>query len=198
MNMPTLMKHNLAFLVQRLQALTIALLIFVALPFVARAAITSDTPGPNLVISSTTETRITLAWNKNPDATGYEFKKVHPTAGYAFNLGNTIGTVITGVKPATKYGYVVRAVQGNAKSQFSAVAYGYTKPVRPAGFYYSFSGTTMTVGWDPVATGGTKDDPVDLSYQVQLGNRPWVNVTGTSRSFENLTLGTRYALCEMN
>ena len=192
MNMPTLMKHNLAFLVQRLQALTIALLIFVALPFVARAAITSDTPGPNLVISSTTETRITLAWNKNPDATGYEFKKVHPTAGYAFNLGNTIGTVITGVKPATKYGYVVRAVQGNAKSQFSAVAYGYTKPVRPAGFYYSFSGTTMTVGWDPVATGGTKDDPVDLSYQVQLGNRPWVNVTGTSRSFENLTLGTRY------
>ena len=192
MNIPMLMRHNLASLVQRFQALTIALLIFVALPFVARATITSDTPGPNLVVSSTTETRITLAWNKNPDATGYEFKKTYPTAGYAIRIGNAIGTVITGVKPATKYGYVVRALQGNAKSQFSAVAYGYTKPERPTGFYYSFSGTTMTVGWNPVATGGTTDDPVDLSYQVQLGRRPWVNVTGTSRSFENLTLGTSY------
>ncbi len=192
MNIAMRMRHNLASLVQRLQALTIALLIFVALPFVARAAITSDTPGPNLVISSTTETRITLAWNKNPDATGYEFKKVYPAEGYAINIGNTIGTVVTGAKPATKHGYVVRAVRGNAKSQFSAVAYGYTKPVRPSGFYYSFSGTTMTVGWNPVATGGTKDDPIDLSYQVQLDKRPWVSVTGTSRSFDNLTLGTTY------
>ena len=194
MNIAMRMRHNLASLVQRLQALTIALLIFVALPFVARAAITSDTPGPNLVISSTTETRITLAWNKNPDATGYEFKKVYPAEGYAINIGNTIGTVVTGAKPATKHGYVVRAVRGNAKSQFSAVAYGYTKPVRPSGFYYSFSGTTMTVGWNPVATGGTKDDPIDLSYQVQLDKRPWVSVTGTSRSFDNLTLGTTYSV----
>ncbi len=172
------------------------LLILFALSPAAQAQITSNTNGPNASVSSSTTTSITIFWQALDGATGYEYEQVIPRQTEPVQIigGNVTSVIVSGLDPTSYYGFRVRAVQDNVKSQYGSTAFGYTKPIPPGNLCYTFSGTTLEASWD-ADTGRAGTQRVVPRYAIRIDNGNWTDVgTNTSHSFPGLTLGTTYTI----
>ena len=183
-----------------------ALLLILALPAGAQEPpehtptpppVSGNTPGPRATFVSSTTTEMTISWPVVANADGYQVRMTHPEFGEWTPItgGSTRSHTITGLKPASNYGFSVRATQGAARSTEGLRAVGFTKPNTPTNLRYTFEGTTLKVYWNRVAAGGSGFTRYVPIYEVRVAGGDWVDVGDkTSHDFADQTLSSNIAV----
>ena len=161
--------------------------------------------GPAAVASLTTttvsQTALRLDWAVNPSQanpqTGFEVYEGTKTGG-PYNLVALLGAsatfdTVTGLEPANKYYFVVRAVNANAGSPASNEASGTTSsdtqpPTAPSNLMVTgTTRSTVSLSWT-----ASTDNVGVTSYDVYVNGLKTYSTTGTSFVVDNLSYGKTY------
>ena len=134
---------------------------------------------------------VAVKWNAVADAKSYRVYKVEN--GKIAYLGETASTTYTAadLTNGTKYGFLVRAFNGNYGSAYANSDIKYATPfstLAKPNFTVTAGNKSVTVKWSAVS--GATSYRV---YKVENGKIAYLNeVTGTSYTASNLTNGTKY------
>ena len=145
-------------------------------------------------VKSLTSTNVTLQWNKNANASGYEIEQYK--GGKWVNVAKitsnaTTSYTVKGLAAGTAgYKFRMRAVKNGAYSDYTSVLTVNTNPYGVGGFKCSSkSSTSVTLKWNKGTTAS--------GYQLQqYKNGKWVTIytgtkaTDTSYTVKNLKAGT--------
>ena len=145
-------------------------------------------------VKSLTSTNVTLQWNKNTSASGYEIEQYK--SGKWVNVAKITGNATTsytvkGLAAGTAgYKFRMRAVRDGAYSDYTSVLTVNTNPYGVGGFKCSTkSSTSVTLKWNKGTTAS--------GYQLQqYKDGKWVTIytgtkaTDTSYTVKNLKAGT--------
>ena len=145
-------------------------------------------------VKSLTSTNVTLQWNKNTSASGYEIEQYK--GGKWVNVAKITGNATTsytvkGLAAGTAgYKFRMRAVKDGAYSDYTSVLTVNTNPYGVGGFKCSSkTSTSVTLKWNKGTTAS--------GYQLQqYKNGKWVTIytgtkaTDTSYTVKNLKAGT--------
>ena len=145
-------------------------------------------------VKSLTSTNVTLQWNKNANASGYEIEQYK--GGKWVNVAKITGNATTsytvkGLAAGTAgYKFRMRAVKNGAYSDYTSVLTVNTNPYGVGGFKCSSkSSTSVTLKWNKGTTAS--------GYQLQqYKNGKWVTIytgtkaTNTSYTVKGLKAGT--------
>ena len=148
----------------------------------------------NFKVKSLTSTNVTLQWNKNTSASGYEIEQYK--GGKWVNVAKITGNATTsytvkGLAAGTAgYKFRMRAVKNGAYSDYTSVLTVNTNPYGVGGFKCSSkSSTSVTLKWNKGTTAS--------GYQLQqYKNGKWVTIytatkaTNTSYTVKGLKAGT--------
>ena len=148
----------------------------------------------NFKVKSLTSTNVTLQWNKNTSASGYEIEQYK--GGKWVNVAKITGNATTsytvkGLAAGTAgYKFRMRAVKDGAYSDYTSVLTVNTNPYGVGGFKCSSkTSTSVTLKWNKGTTAS--------GYQLQqYKNGKWVTIytgtkaTDTSYTVKNLKAGT--------
>ncbi len=151
---------------------------------------------PQPTFSGNSTTGFTLEWPAVAGATGYEYQQTIPTTGTLVSLGASQTSVtFSGLKPATGYGYIVRAIAGTRQSKFSLTALTYTNPLPPSNPRSTcVAGTIVHLAWDASPRSTVRSAP-PIQYEVQVDNHPWEGRgSSTKRVITQLSVNTAYTI----
>ena len=146
-------------------------------------------------VSSTTNS-ISMAWDAFSGANNYEIVQTIPRLRDPVNVGNATTGTISGLQPATQYGFLVNARANNARIGGSLTIIGLTKPNVPRNLRtFCIGGTVIDLQWDaPVEGTGSLSRP-NILYEAQVGAGNWqARNAGRARRFQNLSVNTTYTL----
>ncbi len=159
-------------------------------------AVTKPTNVSGFKKKTATSTAITLQWNKNTSATGYEvqqYKNKKWTTIRKVSSNSTVTLSVSGLKAGTNYSFRIRAYKTIGKNtQYSGYT-NYTAMTLPANMSGFKAKTTaknyVTLGWSKNASAS--------GYELQqMKNNKWVTIykptknTVVSYTVKNLKAGT--------
>ena len=151
---------------------------------------------PQPSFSGKSTTGFTLEWPAVAGATGYEYQRSFPTTGTLVSLGASQTSVtFSGLKPATGYGYKVRAIAGTRQSKFSLTALTYTNPLPPSNPRSTcVAGTIVHLAWNASPRSTVLSAPPIL-YEVKVDNQAWKGRgSSTKRVITQLSVNTPYTI----
>jgi len=179
-----------------------------------------------LTASTTSHSRIALAWNSVPGTTSYTIKRANADGGPYTTIATGVGTIFltyadVGLTPNTTYYYVVTATNSIGASAPSTQASATTLPALPSTWTYADAGYVTTPGNATYANGtftvrgagldygGGNSDSFGFAYVNLTGdgtitarfaartNYSGLNKTGLTMR-ESLALGSKHAfvLCD--
>ncbi|MCY4146236.1 MAG: fibronectin type III domain-containing protein, partial [Chloroflexi bacterium] len=171
------------------------LLSLLALPF----GVSAQSAPSNIQLSSPTAASLVLSWNVVNEATGYEYEQVLPrfSSPVAVAGGGTSSVTISGLGPATLYGFRMRTVFSGSKSAWSFTATAYTTPTAPRNLRaICVAGTEALVAWDsPDLTGQAAGQGLTINYQVSGIIENFWGSRHTARAVRlGLSLNTAYTI----
>ncbi len=177
----------------RLMWLLGVLISLLALPFGVQA---QDWP-ENVTYSNITTSSLTMSWDVVDGATGYEYIRRLPSDGPVQSIagGSTSTITISGLGSATFYGFQLRTVVGNQKSNWTPVNTQYTKPKPPRNLRtICVAGTTTQVAWDaPDLSDRNSVATPPLNYEIKINNGNWqAQSSSRGRLITQLALNTTY------
>ncbi len=151
---------------------------------------------PEPSFSAITTNSFTLEWPAVSGATGYEYQQTFPTTGTLVSLGASQTSVtFSGLKPATGYGYIVRAIAGTRQSKFSLTAFTYTNPLPPSNPRSTcVAGTIVHLAWNASPRSTVLSAP-PIQYEVKVDNHAWeARDSSTKRVITQLSVNTAYTI----
>ena len=145
-----------------------------------------------------TTTTITLGWNKNANATGYQIEQLKSGKWVriaTLTSNATVSRTVTGLTQSTSYNFRIRAYKiSGSTNVYSGYSYvnAYTLPANVGSFKLTKrTATTITLGWNKNANA--------TGYQIeQLKNGKWVRISTitsnstVSRTITGLSRSTSY------
>ncbi|WOK05353.1 T9SS type A sorting domain-containing protein [Imperialibacter roseus] len=149
-----------------------------SLPSTLTTTGTGCIPPTGLNVTGITNTSITISWDSNPAAIGYDY--YIPVQGIATTTDTF--AIVTGLDPGSTINYAVRSVcLGSSKTGWATGTTNTTGSslcIAPVGLSYNYANPTSTFGWSPVGAAGAK-------YQVYIGKIGYTSVISTNSYVTN-------------